>query len=331
MRFLLDIAGWAGNSPELSSKTPRHNTEGTERALYLHRDPVDRLLMVQATNGNLPSFPAMPHFTHVVPRRSGKPCSFGGGGQRGFSLIELAVVFVVVALVLGGLLIPLTTQFEQQRIRETQKAMDEIKEALIGYALSHAAVDGKPYLPCPDTDGDGLEDARGAGGDCMSLEGRVPRATLGTARADGWGRQFRYRVEQAFSNNQNGFSLTTMGNLQVCASSASCSTTVVANNLPVVIVSHGKNGFGARDDQSNVIGVSADVHADELENLNGRNNPTAGNNSPDTADSAVASRLNFVSRVQAEAGTAAGEFDDLVTWLSPNILFNRMVAAGRLP
>jgi hypothetical protein len=25
------------------------------------------------------------------------------------------------------------------------------------------------------------------------------------------------------------------------------------------------------------------------------------------------------------------EFDDLVTWISPNILYNRLIAAGRLP
>jgi prepilin-type N-terminal cleavage/methylation domain-containing protein len=252
----------------------------------------------------------------------------------GFTLIELAIVLAVVGLVIGGLLIPLGTQIEQHKIRETQKALDEIKEALVGYALSHVAVDGKPYLPCPDTDGDGLEDARSVTtGDCPSFEGRVPRATLGTARTDGWGRQFRYRVERLFSNNQTGFVLNTSPSptLRVCSSSASCSTTVIASGLPAVIVSHGKNGYGARDDQSNVVAVPAAVSTDELENINGRNNPGAGNSNPDTADSAAASRLDFVSRIQTESGTVSDEFDDLVTWLSPNILFNRMVAAGKLP
>lgn len=251
--------------------------------------------------------------------------------QSGFSLIELALVLVVVALLLGGLLVPLTVQIEQQKIRETQKAMEEIKEALAGYALSHSAMDGKPYLPCPDTDGDGLEDSRSGAGDCPSFEGRVPRATLGTARADGWGRQFRYRVDPLFSNSQAGFVLTTGANLRVCSSSVSCSTTVVANSLPAVIVSHGKNGYGARDDLGNVLFVPAGVSTDEMENINGRNNPVAGSGNPDTADSAAASRLDFVSRVQTESGTVPDEFDDLVTWISPNILFNRMVAAGRLP
>lgn len=252
--------------------------------------------------------------------------------QSGFSLIELAIVLVVVALLLGGLLVPLTMQIEQQKIRETNKALEEIKEALAGYALSHAAADGKPYLPCPDTDGDGLEDARGVTGACPSLEGRVPRATLGTARTDGWGRQFRYRVVSSFSNNQTGFALTTTtANLKVCSSSASCGTTVIASDLPAVIVSHGRNGYGARDDLGNVLAVPATVSTDEMENINGRNNPTAGTSNPDTADSVAASRLDFVSRIQTESGTVPDEFDDLVAWLSPGILFNRMVAAGRLP
>ena len=29
--------------------------------------------------------------------------------------------------------------------------------------------------------------------------------------------------------------------------------------------------------------------------------------------------------------TGANEFDDIVAWLSPNVLYNRMIAAGRLP
>jgi len=38
-----------------------------------------------------------------------------------------------------------------------------------------------------------------------------------------------------------------------------------------------------------------------------------------------------VSRTRTEAGTTVGEFDDIVTWLSRYVLFNRMVTAGKLP
>jgi hypothetical protein len=35
--------------------------------------------------------------------------------------------------------------------------------------------------------------------------------------------------------------------------------------------------------------------------------------------------VNFVSKQMTPT------FDDLVVWISPNVLFNRMVAAGKLP
>lgn len=233
--------------------------------------------------------------------------------ESGFTLIELAIVLVVVALLLGGLLVPLTMQIEQQKIRETQKAMDEIKEALIGYAASQVP----PHLPCPDKTGaggagtanDGLEDFTAATGQCVVTEGNIPWATLGVADVDGWGNRIHYRVDSAFSNRSPmvTFSLISVGNLRVCQT-ASC-TTIVANTLPAVILSYGKNGYGAINAAGNANPTPTSV--DELANTDL------------TAD--------FVSHTQSSFGSPAGEFDDLVTWLSPNILFNRMVAAGRLP
>ncbi len=37
----------------------------------------------------------------------------------------------------------------------------------------------------------------------------------------------------------------------------------------------------------------------------------------------------FVSHTPTPPGL--NEFDDLVIWISPNILYNRLIAAGRLP
>ena len=39
----------------------------------------------------------------------------------------------------------------------------------------------------------------------------------------------------------------------------------------------------------------------------------------------------FVFHVRSDAGSTAGEFDDIVTWLSANVLYSRMVSAGQLP
>lgn len=57
--------------------------------------------------------------------------------QQGFSLIELAIVLVIVTLLIGGLAMPLSAQIQARRVSETRADMQAIHDALIGYAMSH--------------------------------------------------------------------------------------------------------------------------------------------------------------------------------------------------
>jgi prepilin-type N-terminal cleavage/methylation domain-containing protein len=72
--------------------------------------------------------------------------------ERGFTLVEIAVVVLVLGLLLASLLGPLSVRIEQQEIRKTSNQLEEIKEALYGYAMVNGA------LPCPDGNGDGMAD-----------------------------------------------------------------------------------------------------------------------------------------------------------------------------
>ena len=210
---------------------------------------------------------------------------------RGFSLIEMAVVLVIVGLLVAGLTLPITAQLDQRNYNETQKTLLDLREGLIGYALSNSALDGGPHLPCPDTDNDGFEN-REATGLCSNLEADVPWATLGLGQFDSWNNRYRYRVTSAYANSTAGFTLTTPRDMTILDAAGG---NVLASAVPAVLLSKGKLGAGA--------------DADELENSDG-----------DTI---------FVSRIPtSEAGN---EFDDLVVWLPAAVLFNRMVAAGRLP
>lgn len=232
----------------------------------------------------------------------------------GFTLVEMAIVLVIVALLLGTGLTLLSAQQEQQRIDETKALLSDAREALIGYALSSiATTDLRPYLPCPDkttaagagTANDGVEDR--TAGACVAQEGNLPWVTLGlTPPIDPWSDRLRYAVTATFSNSVNGMQLTFTGNLNV--NDAASGGNSLALNVPAIILSHCQNGLGA----INTAGISnpAPSGADELANTDG---------SP------------FVSHALAPTGAAGGEFDDQVTWLSPNILFNRMVQAGKLP
>lgn len=241
-----------------------------------------------------------------------------GFKSAGFSLVEIAIVLVIVGLLLGGLLMPLATQQEVRRVGETQKTLDEINQALIGYAVNQTP----PHLPCPDKTGgggagtanDGLEDFVVATGVCVTQEGNIPWATLGIANnADAWGNRIHYAVTAAFSNRLPAatFTLAMTGTLMVCQTAACANT--VATTLPAVILSYGRNGFGSINSGggTNV----APTSLDEIQN-------TGAVPLPHTV---------FVSRPPTVAGTPAGEFDDVVAWLSTNILLNRMVSASKLP
>jgi prepilin-type N-terminal cleavage/methylation domain-containing protein len=233
--------------------------------------------------------------------------------QRGFTLIEIAVVVFLITLVLGSVLGPLAAQVEQRQATETEKRIEEIKEALIGFA----AVNG--YLPCPAKSAtDGTEDR--TAGVCTGGKrvGFLPWVTLGITSSDPWGDLFRYSVVPAFADATTVFGLTTPRDILISGREPSIPyaainlTNASPDGVPAVVLSHGKNGYGATGEGGFVRATPAGWAGDEQVN--------------------ATSATNFFSRVRT-TNTAAtgGEFDDLVVWISPNVLFARMIAAGRLP
>ncbi len=226
--------------------------------------------------------------------------------SRGFTLTELAIVLVIVGLLIGGMMVPLSVQRDLQSASETHKQLIEAKEALMGFASSHIAADGKPYLPCPDTDSDGFENRVPATKACESAEGRLPWNELGVGREDSWGNHLRYRITPSFANSATGFGLIpNAGSLKVCEDTT-C-TEEIGRYLPAVIVSHGKNGAGAY-------------------NQAGATNPE-----PIGLDEKENQDLNNIFVLRSPSNVANSEFDDLVVWISSNVLYSRMVSSKRLP
>ncbi len=97
-----------------------------------------------------------------------------GTRQRnsGFTLIELSMLMVIVGMLLliAAQAIPLLS--ERERLDTTDLTIDDVSEALVSFAAINSR------LPCPDTNGDGLE---GAAGICDLTDdiGRVPYRELG--------------------------------------------------------------------------------------------------------------------------------------------------------
>ena len=215
--------------------------------------------------------------------------------QQGFTLLEMAVVMVVLGLILGGILIPLSTQMEKQDRDATQSVLEEIQEALIGYTMTNGR------LPCPDTDGDGIIDMAGT---CTNVQGTIPWVDLGVGKNDALGRPFTYRVTGSFADNTDGTGcgIATVGvSFELCSVADinildAATGNPVANQIPAIVIAHGKNW-------------ATTTSADENENSD--------------------TNTTFVDR--RPAIKAPPTFDDQVIWISPNVLKNRLVSAGRLP
>ena len=232
----------------------------------------------------------------------------------GFTLVELTIVLVIVALLIGGMLLPLSAQRDLQSTSETQKQLSEIKEALIGFAI----INGR--LPRPANSAtDGTE--RSVCSNDADCTGFIPWQVLGVKNTDSWNKLIRYSVSVDFSKNT--FSLTTVATKKIQTRDSTGNATYLfgqasacnaTSNLcsPAVIFSQGKQRFGTSADGVALSGGTA-TSIDEAANDSGGG-------------------VSFMSRIATDNTAAAGgEFDDIVTWISPTVLFNRMVAAGKLP
>ena len=240
--------------------------------------------------------------------------------KQGFTLVEMAIVLMIVGLLLGGLLVPLSAQMEQRNVTETRKQLDEIQQALMGFAITTGRLPQPSCGTIPTGQinaGTELSAASAVAIACTNDLYVLPWATLGVSETDAWGNRYTYRVTSIFSDAigttfgcatpappQASFALCSVGDLYVYSAASGVAATV-SSNVPAVIISHGKNGAGAYTQQGIKLPVGNDL--DEQDNSDGNTNN------------------KYVSH------TPTPTFDDLVIWISPNILLNRMVVAGKLP
>ena len=237
--------------------------------------------------------------------------------QSGFTLIEIAVVMVIVGILLGGFIGTFSERIDTTRYIETEKQLEEIKQVLMAYAFTKSP----PYLPCPDTASPptGLEATR-VGGACPATAGILPWRTLGLGHEDSWGAHYGYWVSPVYSAD-TGFLLGAAdaggGNTAIETRVGNANINIVTNGV-AVIFSYGKNGLGA----VGVDGVdraplpaTGNGHDDEIENDNGD--------------------LLFMShppvKEDAPAALVGGVFDDILIWINSYEIKAKMVETGVLP
>ena len=132
--------------------------------------------------------------------------------QDGFSLVELSIVILVMGLLLGGLMMPLSVQRDNAKLRDAREQIMSVQSVIEGFAL----VNG--YIPCPATPASNGT-ASPAGGTCAAQHGFVPATTLdlnGQRNADNllldpWGSPLRYSVSSSDANTDGTWDFVTAG------------------------------------------------------------------------------------------------------------------------
>ncbi|MDH5710410.1 MAG: type II secretion system GspH family protein [Gammaproteobacteria bacterium] len=264
--------------------------------------------------------------------------------QKGFTLVELAIVLVIVGVLLGGFITTLASRIESTQRSDTQEQLEDIKLAILGFAATYGRI------PCPAVANPaiateaGLEQPDG-GGTCDSAHGFVPGRTLGlngsynrdNLLVDTWGNPIRYSVtNDSDFTTAGGIAATGMGgvgpDLIVCngdsANTASCSAglTTLVGNAPFVILSLGKDGneFVGRFTADN-------ANADTDQGENSAEIDVAPNAVGENLAYSVGNNRVFVSKSYVGVGATADQFDDIIVWVSPYILYSRMIEAEQLP
>lgn len=201
--------------------------------------------------------------------------------QRGFTLIELAIVVAIVGVMISGGVFGLNALRENARQKESNTSLRDVEYALTLHVIRHGR------LPWADTDQDGDEDAN-------ATEGTVPWTALDLSRGDvidGWGNFLRYAVDPQFVNVAAA-ELTCArdpgalrDNFQQTGALALQDLAGGATPAAYVLISHGANGLGA-------------VNAG-----GGANAGAASGNETENTDADVTFR--------AEGLAAGGVFDDI--------------------
>jgi prepilin-type N-terminal cleavage/methylation domain-containing protein len=262
--------------------------------------------------------------------------------QRGFTLTEVAVAFLIIALLLGGAVMTLQAQIEQRNFDEAQRRLNAAAETVLSFALINRR------LPCPAryvnaaTHSGGRESFCNnatalpaacaahtvanppavlplAHGNCSTYyDGYLPAVTLGTGPVDSsgfavdpWGNRLRYVVAMNYTGCPNPPPAATPRLFTSQANLKSAGIGCLPNDLDICTTS----GCVAR-----AVSQQTAVFIVYSTGKNGAR-PAAG---PDEAAN-LDGNATFVMHVPDP------QFDDLMLPVPVGQLYSRLVSGGILP
>jgi prepilin-type N-terminal cleavage/methylation domain-containing protein len=246
-----------------------------------------------------------------------------GRRTRGFSLIEIAIVLVVVGLIVSGGLLGISPVLQANKVTQTNTQLDKIEQTLVLYVIQNGC------LPCP---GDataatlaganaGQSEATGAvyystgcHATCQYAQGLVPWVSLGLARTDvtdPFGSFIDYVVATGLTGSTTmqrtppSTYPTATTSLQVQNTAAVAQTQANPNGAAYVLISHGPDGsYG-------YAAANGTLRTDP----NGGAKQTLNEASGTAAPNAV-----YVQDTPQGAASANGFFDDIVRFRTAPVI-----------
>ncbi len=228
---------------------------------------------------------------------------------------------------------------KSSRFIDARHHLNNIESALYGFAIAY------DRLPCPTMPGRGAQSIPlNPLSDCADANaingyiGFVPSAALGISgpvNCDGllidpWGRPYRYSVTMADAGLVPGGDFITGGgihnegmenvrpNLRICrdidagCSSSTSAGNIITQNAVAVVFSMGEPATNSNAENENA-GEDGRTVASQCE----------------LADYELGNDTNYYSSPIIEVDSR--HYDDILIWISPTILFNKLLEARRLP
>jgi prepilin-type N-terminal cleavage/methylation domain-containing protein len=247
------------------------------------------------------------------------------GRQHAFTLLELSISLLIIALVTGMAVTAGVGLIATSRQSATQNKMNVIEQALMQFRTAN------DRLPCPAditftpnlsstnygveaanpgvcTGGTPAANNSAAGATntfATGVEGALPAVSLGLPldfMVDGWGNKFRYAVDASMTANA-AFVTTPAGCIDGALTINDANGNARSSNSIYALISSGANGHGAYT-RSNVIVNAGSTNANEQTNCHCNSTATATTYAPTYVQMAP----------YVDSATATDTFDDLVTY-----------------
>jgi prepilin-type N-terminal cleavage/methylation domain-containing protein len=270
--------------------------------------------------------------------------------RAGFTLVELAVVMAVIALLLSGLMFSLSAQTEQRTFEENRRLVEQARDLLLSFAI----VNGR--LPCPARSTSAGAEVRDASGNCTSggvddyyggpltggaTGGYLPAQTIGYPRTDSDGfalDAWQGRIRYAVAKNNTNCSVTPPANTRLFTHKLNLKTYGLSCQPNDLIVCKSATGMtsSACGGSANQV-MTSDLVVAVVFSTGKNGATTLGGGADEQANLNITSTGTasidpvFVFHTPTPSGATNGEFDDYLLWVTVGEFYGKLIGAGVLP